>query len=267
MRVVSDARGGCHSPDYWAAAQILLTDIDGAYPIAMIAETARADIIPSPGFLSSATRRAGLCGIGFIMQDDIHAQAFAFVGENEACLAADHLVEFLVGFTAVVESFPDVPYVADDSRLHARVIQRGNEGRCLFVQDVPDLVVELAELSALAVDEPPPPSGASPLGVYACRKRRLDLVLVSTDGTQLSSVDDGAGFPIVGHGHVDLAKVYASHLVADGVGNFLCHIGGDGLILLPLPADDEGARNLEGPVEHQGAVAPPIRPKTSVIGS
>ena len=103
MRGESQARGRCHDANYWGTLgypQILLPDIDRSHPVAVIdepaslvwaAEHAPLHLAPHVQALRARARR-----IGFLLQEDFHAQAFGLVGEFEAHAAMRPLVDFLV---------------------------------------------------------------------------------------------------------------------------------------------------------------------------
>src|SRR5215471_3084039 len=95
------ARGRCHHANYWVGlTQILSPDVDRSHPVAVrdepaslvrAAEHASGDLAPHVQALRASAGR-----IGFLLQEDFHAQAFGLVGEFEAHAAMRPLVDFLV---------------------------------------------------------------------------------------------------------------------------------------------------------------------------
>ena len=85
-RRIAHADGGCHVPDYWAAAQILLPDVDRANRIPMPAEAtllvgavkhAPAHLALAPMLTPGArARRERL-----LLQGDLHSAPLGLVGE------------------------------------------------------------------------------------------------------------------------------------------------------------------------------------------
>jgi len=85
MRVEPYARGRCHSSNYWELTQILLSNVDGSNPIAVIAPVALGTAKHAAFHLAAhiATVRTGTARIVFILQGDLHAQPLSFVAELE----------------------------------------------------------------------------------------------------------------------------------------------------------------------------------------
>ena len=85
-RCIAYADGGCHLPDYWAAAQILLPNVDRANRIPMPTEAtllvgavkhAPAHLALAPVLtLGARARREGL-----FLQGDLHPTPLGLVGE------------------------------------------------------------------------------------------------------------------------------------------------------------------------------------------
>lgn len=152
------ARGRCHPANYWAAAQILLPDIDGSYAISMPTEAASFVRTPEDPPLWLAlpdmpTYRTGARGVVLILQSNRHATPFRFIGEQVPHMPMRPLVNLLVVGGADIVVLPDSAHIANDQRLHAFSVQRGNELCGLFVLDILDLVFELAELPLLGLDQ------------------------------------------------------------------------------------------------------------------
>ncbi len=158
MRPKPHARGWCHPTNYWTAAQILLPDVDGSHAIAMPIEAASFVRTPKnpPLWLALAdmpTHRTGARGVVLILQRDHHATPFRFVAEQVPHVPMRPLVDLLVAGGADIVVLPDRAHIANDQRLHAFSVQRGNEPRGLFVLDLLDLVFELPELPLLGLDQ------------------------------------------------------------------------------------------------------------------
>ncbi len=152
------ARGWCHPTNYWAAAQILLSDIDGSHAIAVPGEATllvRTAEHPSlhTALAHMPAHGTGTRGVPLLLQGNLHAQPLGLVGEQVAHMPMRPLVDLLVVRGADIVVLPDRAHIANDQRLHAFSVQRGNEPRGLFVLDLLDLVFELAELPLLGLDQ------------------------------------------------------------------------------------------------------------------
>ncbi len=99
------------------------------------------------------THRTGARGVGLILQGNRHATPLRFIGEQVPHVPMRPLVDLLVVRGADIVVLSDNAHIANDQRLHAFSVQRGNEPRGLFVLDLLDLVFELAELPLLGLDQ------------------------------------------------------------------------------------------------------------------
>jgi hypothetical protein len=148
---IPHADGGCHVPNYWAAAQILLPDVDGSHAVPMPGEpTALVGAVKhAPCYLALTdmpTHRATPTGSMLILKSNNHATSLDFVGEFVAHTAKGPLMDFLIVGGADIIPLPDIPDIANHHRLHALSIQRGNKARGAFVFDISDLVSEFPQL-------------------------------------------------------------------------------------------------------------------------
>jgi hypothetical protein len=88
-RRIPHADGGCHIPDYWAAAQILLPDVDRANRVPMPGQATllvRA-VEHAPTHLALApmpTPWARARRVGLLLQGDLHPAPLGLVGKFEA---------------------------------------------------------------------------------------------------------------------------------------------------------------------------------------
>lgn len=221
----------------------------------MIAKATDTNVLPTSGLLTTPTGRTGLGCVGFILQDNHHASTFALVREQEARLAAYHLMNLLVGLRAIVESLPDVPHIANDYRLDTIAMECRNKSGRLLVLNIADLVIEFAKLFALALDKFPSALRAARFRVYLAGKFCFDLVLVLADRAQLAAIQDRAVLAIVGYGHVDFAQIHARRLVASRFGYLFSRVRRYRFVLLTLPTNNQRARHGERPIQNQGRIA------------
>jgi hypothetical protein len=139
----SHARGGRHRPNYWVETQILAPDVDRTDAIAVEAKaTGLADIHTHSGFVPTSASWAFLGGVRLILENHPHPKLFCFVGDQPANLPCGHLMNWLVGRRPVIHSLPQIPHIADDHRLHPARVEGGDQGGCLFMQDVANLVID-----------------------------------------------------------------------------------------------------------------------------
>ena len=230
------SNGGCHIRNYRVATLILLTNIDGAYSVTMRQKTTATVESTTFGFVPITTFRAGGGGISFVLEDDLTTDSFPFVGDQESEPAVVPLVEFLVGSFAIVQVDTDVAHIADSERLHPSLKEGGDKGSGELVFDVPYLVLDLGELFPFGCDEPASTSGASFLRVDEAGEFGFDLVLVSTFGSEESSVVDDDFHTIEGGSRVDLPEVDTGYTVTfDPAGSF-SDVGGTEFILATIPS-------------------------------
>ncbi len=87
----------------------------------------------------------------------------------------------------------------------------------------------------------------------------LELVLILPLRAQESPIEDVSSCAIVRDSHVDFSEINARHALFHQWQGWLDHclhaVGGNGLILLACPADDDRSRELPRPIEHQWGVA------------
>src|SRR6266849_7080938 len=92
MRSKPHARGACHRPNYWATAQILLSDVDcsNAIPMPNEATLLVRTVEHPPLHLALAhmpTHRTGSAGIAFLLQGNVHSTSLCLIREQKASLA------------------------------------------------------------------------------------------------------------------------------------------------------------------------------------
>jgi hypothetical protein len=80
------------------------------------------------------------------LKNDLHPPALRLVREQVPDQATGHLVELLVRRVPVVDAVADVPNVANGDGLDASLMERRDKPGGLFVHDVPDLVIQAAQL-------------------------------------------------------------------------------------------------------------------------
>lgn len=260
---IPHANGGCHIPNYWAAAQILLPDVDSSHAVPMPGEptalVGAAKHAPHyPALAQMPTHWASPTGSVLILQSNHHATSLGFVGEFVAHTAKRPLVDFLVVGRADIIPLPDIPDIANHHRLHALPIQRGNKARGAFVFDISDLVPEFPQLLVLRSDEPSALAGA-PLASTDLLVQVLDeLIAILPPGAQESPIENMGRRSIVRDGHMDFAEINACRLVTLWLQNRLCLVGGDGFILRASPVNDDGLRESPGPIQDKRLVALPV---------
>jgi hypothetical protein len=121
---IPHADGGCHVPNYWATAQILLPDVDGSHAVPMPGEpTALVGAVKNASYhLALAhlpAHRASPTGSVFILESNHHTTTFGFVGDFVAHTAKGPLMDFLIYFGANIIPLPDIPDIAYHHGLHA----------------------------------------------------------------------------------------------------------------------------------------------------
>ena len=121
----SHTGGGCHIPDYWAAAQILDADIQGSDEIPMGMKATMTSEDPTVGVPMCSTSRTGGGGIGFILKLDLPSHRFPFIGQFPPGLTCRPLMDLLIGFLSIVEILSDVPHIAYDQRMHTACVECG----------------------------------------------------------------------------------------------------------------------------------------------
>ena len=141
-QLIPHANGGCHVPNYWAAAQILLPDVDGSHAVPMPGETTAlvVTVKHAPCYLALAevpAHRASACGSMLILQSNAHAPSFGFVGKFVAHTAKGPLVDFLVVGVPNIIVLPDIAHIAYNKRLHSCLMQSGDKFARLLVFNVP----------------------------------------------------------------------------------------------------------------------------------
>ena len=91
MRRKPYARGGCHVRNYKGVAKfplILRTNVDRSHRVPMEGEATGTTAVDStPWFVAFATPWAGLRGVRFFLQSDLHPILLSFVGEFVAYAA------------------------------------------------------------------------------------------------------------------------------------------------------------------------------------
>jgi hypothetical protein len=143
MRRISHSNGGSHSPDYWEFhdSQILFTNVDRSNTISVKIEATTTLIDTIFWFVALSTSRASLRSIPLILQLNLHTQPFGFVGEHLSSLPIYHLMDLLIRLFAVINRLSNVPNVANYKSLHSSIVESGDKFCCLFVLNVPNLVV------------------------------------------------------------------------------------------------------------------------------
>ena len=183
-RRIPHADGPRHRANYWAAAQILLSNVGGSYAVAMKDEAAQlvraskhapSHLALAPvSTLGTSARRVGL-----FLQGDFHSAPLGLVGEFVPDAAVRPLVEFLVRFAANIQVVSDIAHVANHNGSHACLMQRGDEVRCLLMLNIPDLVLNLLKLLLLGADDPLAPLAAFlHASIDTAIQRRLQLIAV-----------------------------------------------------------------------------------------
>jgi len=193
MRPEPKARGRCHDADYWDLTQILSPDVDCPHPVAMVYKAAPRAVKHAARDLAShaPTPRTRAGGVGFLLQKDLHPDAFGLVGEFLAHATVRPLMDFLIVSVTNIRVLPKIAYVANDQRLHACLMQRGNKSARLLVLDLVYLILELLELSLLGTDDPSAPLAAflhAPVDTSV--EFGLQLVAVLHLGAQEPSVEN-----------------------------------------------------------------------------
>jgi hypothetical protein len=204
--------GGSHNPDYVGDAKfptILIPDIGCSYRVAVpgqatpLVRTVEYAPIYS-AFAPVSAPGAGTRRVGFFLQDDLHAQTLGFVGEFVSDAAMRPLMNLLVIFASNIGLLSDIAHIANDQRLHACLMQRGDEDGGLLMLDLLDLVFNLGELSFLGTDDALAALAAFlHLAINAAVQFRLQFVAVLDLGTQQSPVEDLGLGSIVGDRHMD----------------------------------------------------------------
>ncbi len=215
MRPEPKARGRCHDADYWDLTQILSPDVDCPHPVAMVYKAAPRTVKHAARDLAShaPTPRTRAGGVGFLLQKDLHPDAFGLVGEFLAHATVRPLMDFLIVSVTNIRVLPKIAYVANDQRLHACLMQRGNKSARLLVLDLVYLILELLELSLLGTDDPSAPLAAflhAPVDTSV--EFGLLLVAVLHLGAQEPSVENVGMLAVMSNRHVDFPQVYSGDL-------------------------------------------------------
>ncbi len=253
-QLIPHAYGGCHVPDYWAAAQILLPDVDGSHAVPMPGETTAlvGTVKHAPCYLALAevpAYRASACASMLILQSNAHAPSFGFVGKFVAHTAKGPLVDFLVVGGADIIPLPDIPDIANHHRLHAFLIQLRNKARGAFVLDISDLMPEFPQLFVFRSDEPFALAGAFLASTDLLVQVFDELIAILPSGAQESPVENMGSGSIVRDSHMDFSQINASHLVPLWLHHRLCLVCSDGFVLRASPAHDDGLREYPGPIQ------------------
>lgn len=143
MRSEPYARGRCHRANYWELTQILVSDVDAANSIAVVCPATLGTPKHTPLDLAPhmPTAGTGPAGIVLVLQSYSHAQPLSFVGEFKADRAMRPLMNFLVVGVSNIVVLPDISDIANDHRLHALLMQRGDKPRGLLMFDILDLML------------------------------------------------------------------------------------------------------------------------------
>ena len=253
-QLIPHANGGCHVPDYWAAAQILLPDVDGSHAVPMPGETTAlvGTVKHAPCYLALAevpAHRASACGSMLVLQSNDHAPSLGFVGKFVAHTAKGPLVDFLVVGGADIIALPDIPDIANHHRLHAFLIQLRNKARGAFVLDISDLMPEFPQLLVFRSDEPFALAGAFLASTDLLVQVFDELIAILPSGAQESPVENMGSGSIVRDSHMDFSQINASHLVPLWLHHRLCLVCSDGFVLRASPAHDDGLREYPGPIQ------------------
>ena len=120
MRPKPQARGRCHSANYWDLTQILSSDVDRPNTVTVIRPAAAlvraAKDAPLHLAAHMQTLGAGTAGMGLFLQVDLHPQAFCFVGELLAHAAVRPLVDFLIVGVTNIGLLSQTAHIANHER-------------------------------------------------------------------------------------------------------------------------------------------------------
>ena len=149
-------------------------------------------------------------------------------------------MDLLVIFGANIVVLPNVSHVAYDDRLHALLIQRGNQLCRLLVLDILDLVFQFPQLLVFGLDQFFTPTGAFLAPTDLLVQMLYQLITILFLGAEQASIGDMGMLTVMGDSHMDLTKINACNFTTHwGTFWFLLSVGGYRFVLLPCPVNND----------------------------
>lgn len=154
MRFIPHTRGERHGPSYSERIipEILLSDIGRAYDVSVSFKPTRAMVFSAAWFMPASAGGARLRRVGFTDALHGHSVQSRLVLDHAKKLAVGPLVEPLVHLRSVVDPFADSCQVAHYNRSDPSLVEGLDQPRGLLVQEIFDLVSDLAQLSVLGAN-------------------------------------------------------------------------------------------------------------------
>ena len=210
----------------------------------------RTDILATTRLLPVAALRAFLGRVGFIDFLDCDSSELGFVLDHSSKLAIGPLMQPLIHSAAVVNSITDAACVADSNRRDTSLKEHLHDLPAQFVQKVRDLIVDVAELLVLRLNEPRPAIRAAFFAVDFRIELGFEPVLVVTQGAKLAAVDREGARACEDSGKVLLSEIDSSDLVSGGSINRFCVIlSADNKPAGTLPDLDRMRLFIDGPID------------------
>jgi hypothetical protein len=139
--------------------------------------------------MSASAGRARLRRVGFTDALHGHSVQSRLVLDHVYELAVGPLVEPLVRFRSVVDPLSDSCQIAHYNRSDPSLVEGLDQPRGLLVQEILDLVSDLAQLSVLGANQTLPSPTAALFAGNLLRKPSRGLILLTTQTSKLSAVD------------------------------------------------------------------------------
>ncbi len=265
--MVPNSDGGRHRPDYVAEATILAQDVHLSNDIAMSNKPAGvAAVQTAPRLRARSAGGALLAGVGFILRSGHEPAALArLVGQVMPRPTQWSLMQPLIVHCSFIVAHPDVAHVAHHQCAHASCVERGDRPGGELMLDVPDLMIDLAQHSALGVLESFPPTAASAFLGEAGLEARGNLVPVPPFGPQQAAIENQRKALGADRGVVHLAEIGGAD-VPDLLGDRWHFVGGPQFMLGPIPSDLDLDREIIAPVgDHKGRCSPGVGQQQTAI--
>src|SRR6266496_2516592 len=113
-------------------------------------------------------------------------------------------MDLLIVGRACIVVLPDSAHITNHNRLHALLMQRGDQVGCLLLLNSFDLVFEFPQLFVFRTNEPFPSSRAFLLAINLARECCFELVLILFLGTQEPPIENMRLCSVMGNCYMDL---------------------------------------------------------------
>lgn len=196
---------------------VLTQDIGTADPISMRPKTtSRTVIMPSLGFVTVQTLRAGLASVGFGAEGNADARRLCLVGDGGTLASVRPEADFLLAFRVQVLAICHVAYIANNQGSYLPLFGPCHDGAADLVFQITGMPLLFGKEARLAALQAFPASGTPLLAILPGPQFSQALGSVLVIGTQRSAGNNAGFLAIRQRGGVYLPHVHCRRACTRG---------------------------------------------------